>query len=157
MVYFPLSTLLLARIRDVLVIATPHDRPLFESLLSDGSHFGIQIRYATQPRPEGLAQAFLIGKEFIGADGCALILGDNLFYGHELTRHLRTAVERDSGATVFAYRVRDPERYGVVSFDEQGHGVSLDEKPEKPSSNYAVTGLYFYDHRVVELVLKQAH
>ena len=151
MVYFPLSTLMLAGIQDVLVITTPHDRPLFENLLADGSQFGIRIRYAVQPRPEGLAQAFLIGEEFIDGDGCALILGDNLFYGHELTRHLSTAVERDSGATIFAYWVRDPERYGVVSFDGDGQAVALEEKPQKPSSNYAITGLYFYDERVVEL------
>ena len=151
MVYFPLSTLMLAGIQDVLVITTPHDRPLFESLLRDGSQFGIRMRYAVQPRPEGLAQAFLIGEEFIDGDGCALILGDNLFYGHELTRHLGTAVERDSGATIFAYWVRDPERYGVVSFDGDGQAVALEEKPRKPASNYAVTGLYFYDERVVEL------
>ena len=151
MVYFPLSTLMLAGIRDVLVITTPHERPLFETLLADGSQFGIHIRYAVQPRPEGLAQAFLIGEEFIDGDGCALVLGDNLFYGHELTRHLATAVERDSGATIFAYRVRDPERYGVVTFDDDGRAVALEEKPRKPASNYAVTGLYFYDGRVVEL------
>ena len=151
MVYFPLSTLMLAGIQDVLVITTPHDRPLFENLLADGSQFGIRIRYAVQPRPEGLAQAFLIGEEFIDGDGCALILGDNLFYGHELTRHLSTAVERDSGATIFAYWVRDPERYGVVSFDGDGQAVALEEKPQKPASNYAITGLYFYDERVVEL------
>ena len=153
MVYFPLSTLMLAGIQDVLVITTPQDRPLFENLLADGSQFGIRIRYAVQPRPEGLAQAFLIGEEFIDGDGCALVLGDNLFYGHEheLTRHLSTAVGRDSGATIFAYRVRDPERYGVVSFDDDGRAVALEEKPRKPASNYAVTGLYFYDGRVVEL------
>ena len=151
MVYFPLSTLMLAGIQDLLVITTPHDQPLFESLLRDGSQFGIRIRYAVQPRPEGLAQAFLVGEEFIDGDGCALILGDNLFYGHELTRHLSTAAGRDSGATIFAYWVRDPERYGVVSFDGDGQAVSLEEKPRKPASNYAVTGLYFYDERVVEL------
>jgi glucose-1-phosphate thymidylyltransferase len=151
MIYFPLSTLMLAGIRDILIITTPHDRPLFEYLLEDGSRLGIRIEYAVQPEPEGLAQAFLIGKDFINGDGCALILGDNLFYGHELTRHLRVAVERASGATVFAYRVRDPERYGVVSFDEDGRAKSLAEKPVNPTSNYAVTGLYFYDERVVEL------
>lgn len=150
MVYFPLSTLMLAGIRDVLVITTPHDRPLFENLLADGSQFGIRIRYAVQPRPEGLAQAFLLGEEFLDGDGCALVLGDNLFYGHELTRHLRNAAERSSGATIFAYWVRDPERYGVVSFDTDGRAVGLEEKPERPASNYAVTGLYFYDGRVVE-------
>lgn len=142
---------MLAGIRDVLVISTPHDQPLFEVLLRDGSQFGIRIRYAVQPRPEGLAQAFLIAESFIDGDGCALVLGDNLFYGHELTRHLRTAVQRDSGATIFAYRVRDPERYGVVTFDSEGRPTGLEEKPAKPASNYAVTGLYFYDGRVVEL------
>ncbi len=151
MIYFPLSTLMLAGIRDVLVITTPRDRPLFESLLVDGSHFGIRIRYAEQPRPEGLAQAFLIGEEFIGDDGCALILGDNLFYGHELTSQLKVAVAREQGATIFAYRVKDPEHYGVVSFDSGGRAVQLEEKPSSPASNYAVTGLYFYDRRVVEL------
>lgn len=151
MIYFPLSTLMLAGIRDILVITTPHDRPLFESLLADGSQLGIQIRYAVQPRPEGLAQAFIIGADFIDGQGAALVLGDNLFYGHELTHHLRSATERSSGATVFAYWVRDPERYGVVTFDRDGRAVSLEEKPKNPTSNYAVTGLYFYDERVVEL------
>jgi glucose-1-phosphate thymidylyltransferase len=151
MIYYPLSTLMLAGIRDVLVITTPHDRPLFELLLRDGSRFGIRISYATQPRPEGLAQAFLIGEEFLAGEGCALILGDNLFYGHELTRHLKRAAERDTGATIFAYWVKDPERYGVVSFDSDGTPRSLVEKPQSPESPYAVTGLYFYDGRVVEL------
>jgi len=151
MVYFPLSALMLAGIRDILVITTPQDRPLFQTLLGDGSRLGIRIGYATQPRPEGLAQAFLIGEDFIDGDGCALVLGDNIFYGHDLTRHLRAAVERPSGATVFAYWVSDPERYGVVSFDGSGQAVSLEEKPKEPKSHYAVTGLYFYDERVVEL------
>ncbi|MGH9322296.1 MAG: glucose-1-phosphate thymidylyltransferase RfbA [Vicinamibacteria bacterium] len=151
MIYYPLSTLMLAGIRQVLVITTPHDQPLFRSLLSDGSHLGIQISYAAQPRAEGLAQAFLIGEDFIDGEGCALILGDNVFYGHELTRHLKNAVERDSGATIFAYWVRDPERYGVVSFGGNGEPIGLVEKPERPDSPYAVTGLYFYDRRVVEL------
>jgi glucose-1-phosphate thymidylyltransferase len=151
MIYFPLSTLMLAGLRDILVITTPADRHLFEELLGDGSRLGISIRYAEQPSPDGLAQAFLIGEEFIGGEGCALILGDNLFYGHELTRHLRRAVERNSGATVFAYWVRDPERYGVVRFDDAGQAVELEEKPTNPSSPYAVTGLYFYDEHVVEL------
>ena len=150
MIYFPLSTLMLGGIRQILVITTPHDRPAFEALLGDGSRLGIEIGYAVQPRPEGLAQAFLIGSDFIDGDGCALVLGDNLFYGHELTRHLRSAAERESGATTFAYWVRDPERYGVVGFDDEGHAVSLEEKPAKPASSYAVTGLYFYDRRVVE-------
>ena len=151
MIYSPLSTLMLAGIRDILIITTPDDRPLFEQLLGDGSRFGIRLEYSVQPEPEGLAQAFLIGKVFINGDACGLVLGDNLFNGHELTRHLRTAVERDSGATVFAYWVRDPERYGVVSFDERGRAKSLVEKPVNPDSSYAVTGLYFYDSRVVEL------
>jgi glucose-1-phosphate thymidylyltransferase len=151
MIYFPLSTLMLAGIRDVLVITTPQDARLFENLLADGSQFGMSIRYAVQPRPDGLAQAFLVGEEFLDGEGCALILGDNLFYGHELTQRLRGATERQSGATIFAYRVRDPERYGVVSFDTDGRAIALEEKPERPASNYAVTGLYFYDERVVEL------
>ena len=150
MIYFPLSTLMLSGIRDILVITTPHDRPLFEHLLGDGSRLGIQLSYEVQPEPEGLAQAFLIGKDFIDGQSCALVLGDNLFYGHELTRHLRAAAERSTGATVFAYWVRDPERYGVVTFDEDGRAKSLAEKPSKPASNYAVTGLYFYDARVVD-------
>jgi glucose-1-phosphate thymidylyltransferase len=151
MIYFPLSTLMLAGLRDLLVITTPQDRPQFEALLGDGSHLGVSISYAVQPRPEGLAQAFLIGADFIAGEGCALILGDNLFYGQELTRHLRAAVERGPGATIFAYRVRDPERYGVVSFDANDRATELVEKPKKPKSHYAVTGLYFYDERVVEL------
>lgn len=154
MIYFPLSTLMLAGIRDILVITTPEDRPQFENLLSDGGDLGIRISYAVQPEPKGLAQAFLIGEAFIDGQGCALILGDNLFYGHELTEHLRKAVAREAGATVFAYWVRDPERYGVVSFDKDGTAVRLEEKPEKPDSPYAVTGLYFYDDRVVEFASK---
>jgi len=151
MIYFPLSTLMLSGIQDILLITTPRDQALFEHLLGDGSQLGISIRYKTQPSPDGLAQAFLIGKEFIDGDGCALVLGDNLFYGHDLTSHLRTASERQTGATVFAYWVRDPERYGVVEFDDSGRAISLVEKPSQPRSNYAVTGLYFYDERVVEL------
>jgi glucose-1-phosphate thymidylyltransferase len=151
MIYFPLSTLMLAGIRDILVITTPPDRPQFENLLADGSELGIRISYAVQPEPRGLAEAFLVGESFIDGGGCALILGDNLFYGHELTEHLRRAVARESGATIFAYWVRDPERYGVVSFDESGAAVRLEEKPKNPDSHYAVTGLYFYDERVVEL------
>jgi len=150
MIYFPLSTFMLAEIRDVLVITTPTDQKLFETLLGDGSRLGIRISYAVQPRPEGLAQAFLIGRDFIDGEGCALVLGDNLFYGHDLTRHLRQAVRSQKGATVFAYWVKDPERYGVVGFDREGNPVSLEEKPAKPKSHYAVTGLYFYDERVVE-------
>jgi glucose-1-phosphate thymidylyltransferase len=149
MIYYPLSTLMLAGIRDVLVITTPHDRPLFQELLGDGHLLGTRISYAVQPRPEGLAQAFLIGRDFIGGEGCALVLGDNIFYGHELTLHLRRAVERDSGATIFAYRVRDPERYGVVSFGANDEPLRLVEKPQRPESSYAVTGLYFYDSQVV--------
>jgi glucose-1-phosphate thymidylyltransferase len=151
MIYFPLSTLMLAGIRDVLIITTPHDQPLFQGLLSDGSRLGIRISYGVQPRPEGLAQAFLIGRDFIGGEGCALVLGDNIFYGHELTLHLKRAVARDTGATIFAYWVRDPERYGVVSFSAEGEPLRLVEKPKQPDSPYAVTGLYFYDRNVVDL------
>jgi glucose-1-phosphate thymidylyltransferase len=142
---------MLAGIRDVLVITTPHDQPLFRELLGDGGLLGIRLSYAAQPRPEGLAQAFLIGREFIEGEGCALVLGDNIFYGHELTLHLRRAVERESGATIFAYRVRDPERYGVVSFGPDDEPLRLVEKPQRPESSYAVTGLYFYDSQVVGL------
>ncbi len=151
MIYFPLSTLMLAGIREVLVITTPHDQPRFQELLSDGSHLGIRLSYAAQPRPEGLAQAFLIGRDFIDGEGCALVLGDNIFYGHELTLHLKRAAERDSGATIFAYWVRDPERYGVVTFGPKGEPLRLVEKPKRPESSYAVTGLYFYDRQVVDL------
>ncbi len=151
MIYFPLSTLMLAEIRDLLVITTPSDQKLFEALLGDGSHLGIRISYAVQPRPEGLAQAFLIGRDFIDGESCALVLGDNLFYGHDLTRYLHRAVRRSKGATIFAYWVKDPERYGVVGFDHEENPVSLEEKPAKPKSHYAVTGLYFYDERVVAL------
>lgn len=151
MIYFPLSTLMLGGIRDVLIITTPHEQALFQHLLSDGSQWGISIRYAVQPSPDGLAQAFLIGEDFIDNESCALVLGDNLFYGHDLTKHLEAAAKRNRGATVFSYWVKDPERYGVVSFDEGGQAVSLAEKPSHPTSHYAVTGLYFYDERVVEL------
>lgn len=151
MIYFPLSTLMLAGIRDVLVITTPHDQPLFRALLRDGSHLGIRISYAAQPRPEGLAQAFLIGEDFIAGEGCALILGDNLFYGDELTTLLRAATERAEGATIFAYWVKDPERYGVVTFGKNGDPLRLVEKPKRADSHYAVTGLYFYDRDVVSL------
>ena len=151
MVYYPLSTLMLAGIRDILVITTPHDQESFRRLLGDGGDLGIRISYAAQPRPEGLAQAFIIGREFIGADAVALALGDNIFYGDRLPLLLRRAAGRETGATVFAYRVRDPERYGVVELDAAGAPVSIEEKPSRPRSPYAVTGLYFYDHRVVEV------
>jgi len=150
MVYYPLSALLLAGVRDILVISTPQDTPRFEQLLGDGANWGLSLRYAVQPRPEGLAQAFLIGESFLGGSASALVLGDNIFYGHDLGRRLQAAAARDRGATVFAYPVTDPERYGVVEFDAQGHAVSLEEKPRQPKSRYAVTGLYFYDSQVVE-------
>jgi len=151
MVYYPLSTLMLAGLRTVLVITTPEDQAGFQRLLGDGSHLGLSIEYAVQPRPEGLAQAFVIGRRFIGADRVALALGDNVFYGHGLPESLKRAAERSCGATVFAYWVRDPERYGVVEFDGAGRAIGLEEKPEKPRSPYAVTGLYFYDNDVVEI------
>jgi glucose-1-phosphate thymidylyltransferase len=149
MVYYPLSTLMLAGIREILVITTPHDQEAFRRLLGDGRHLGLAIEYAVQPRPEGLAQAFLIGRAFIGSETVALALGDNIFYGHGFPDDLRQAAGRDKGATVFAYWVRDPERYGVVEFDSAGRAVSLEEKPPRPRSHYAVTGLYFYDNDVV--------
>lgn len=151
MVYYPLTTLMLAGIRDILLISTPQDTPRFEQLLGDGAQWGLNIQYAVQAEPEGLAQAFLIGSDFIGKDPCALVLGDNIFYGHELSQDMQAAGQRAHGATVFAYPVHDPERYGVVEFDSAGHAVSLEEKPAKPKSRYAVTGLYFYDNRVIDI------
>jgi glucose-1-phosphate thymidylyltransferase len=151
MIYYPLATLLLAGISDILVISTPQDTPLFEKLLGDGTRWGISISYAVQPSPDGLAQAFLIGESFIGDSPSALVLGDNIFYGHDLAGLLQKANERTTGASVFAYAVNDPERYGVVEFNSDGHAISLEEKPKAPKSRYAVTGLYFYDQQVVEL------
>jgi glucose-1-phosphate thymidylyltransferase len=151
MIYYPLSTLMLAGIRDVLIISTPQDTPRFSQLLDDGHEWGMNLQYAVQPSPDGLAQAFIIGKEFIGNSPSALVLGDNIFYGHSLDTQLVQADQRERGATVFAYHVQDPQRYGVVAFDANGHATSLEEKPLKPKSNYAVTGLYFYDNQVVDL------
>jgi glucose-1-phosphate thymidylyltransferase len=151
MVYYPLSTLLLAGIRDILVISTPVDLPQYERLLGDGRKWGISLTYAEQPRPEGLAQAFIVGRRFVGNDPVALVLGDNIFYGQGLSEHLRVGAQRCNGATIFAYRVHDPERYGVVQFDAQGNVLGIEEKPTQPRSHYAVTGLYFYDNSVLEI------
>ncbi|MGE4369134.1 MAG: glucose-1-phosphate thymidylyltransferase RfbA [Burkholderiaceae bacterium] len=151
MVYYPLSTLMLAGIRDILIISTPQDTPRFQQLLGDGSQWGLNLQYAVQPSPDGLAQAFIIGADFIGNDLSALVLGDNIFYGHDFHKLLDSAMERDAGASVFAYHVHDPERYGVAEFDASGKVLSLEEKPAKPKSSYAVTGLYFYDQHVVDL------
>ena len=151
MIYYPLSTLMVAGIRDVLIISTPQDTPRFEAMLGDGSQWGMNVQYAVQPSPDGLAQAFIIGKDFIGNDPSTLILCDNIFYGHDLAKQLERAAKKDAGATVFAYHVHDPERYGVVEFDKQFRALSIEEKPKQPRSNYAVTGLYFYDSRVCDI------
>jgi glucose-1-phosphate thymidylyltransferase len=151
MIYYPLSTLMLAGIREILIISTPEDIPRFQQFMGDGSQFGLSFEYIVQPRPEGIAQAFLVGKDFIGSSCCALVLGDNIFYGHDLVKSVTQACQKTHGAQVFAYPVQDPQRYGVVEFDAEGRALSLEEKPKVPKSRYAVTGLYFYDDRVVEI------
>ena len=150
MIYYPMSVLMNAGIKDILIISTPDDTPRFQDLLGDGSQFGVSLSYKVQPSPDGLAQAFILGEEFIGNDSCAMILGDNIFHGHGMTKRLRAAAAKEKGATVFGYYVEDPERFGVVEFDEKDQAISLEEKPKNPKSNYAVTGLYFYDNKVVE-------
>lgn len=159
MIYYPLSTLMLAGLKDILIISTPRDLPLFKTLLGDGSQWGINLSYAQQDQPEGLAQSFLIGEDFLGNDSCALILGDNIFYGSQFSEILRVSNSREEGATIFAYQVRDPQRYGVVEFNALGKAICLEEKPKEPKSNYAVTGLYFYDNHVVDIAkqIKPSH
>jgi glucose-1-phosphate thymidylyltransferase len=157
MIYYPLSALMLAGIRDILVISTPQDTPRFEQLLGDGARWGLNFQYAVQPQPGGVAQAFLVGERFVGKDSCALVLGDNIFYGHDLQSDLQRAAKKESGATVFAYPVRDPERYGVVEFDPSGRAVSIEEKPARPKSRFAITGLYFYDGEVVRIARSLRH
>jgi glucose-1-phosphate thymidylyltransferase len=154
MIYYPLSTLMFAHIREILVITTPHEQPSFQRLLGDGSALGLRFEYAAQPKPEGLAQAFIIGREFVGKDAVALALGDNIFYGNDLVTAMQAAAAERAGATVFAYRVRDPERYGVVEFDATGRAISIEEKPAQPRSSYAVTGLYFYDNQVLDIAAR---